>query len=1037
MKSNLISTKYFTFIICLFFTFISFANLNAQKIKVFILAGQSNMQGQGDILPAGSVGTLSHFMDDGGDEEFEYIRDENSNWATREDVWVRFDNEDGDFINGDLAIGYGADANKIGPELGFGHLLGEDSDDQILIIKTCWGGKSLAVDFRPPSSGGAVGPYYTQMISDISTAINNIGQEFPEYDNQEIEIAGFCWFQGWNDGEEEAFLNEYEENVKNLITDVRSDLGMPNLPFVIGLTGNGGFELDPSDAWVQSLQTILVPAQINAAESTDLSNVKFAETRNFWKEADQSPEPDFVHHWRNNGESFLRIGIELGEQMISLLGTNDGNENSSDVFPASGYGFNYFPTDFVADNSFGAGYSFYSAVWPFMEQYPGFENFQVGQGTWVSPQGSDDTPSDFYNTIEGGLGWWGDTRFGTTTPKFIMGGVAHSFDAAANGPGAGSSDTRFDGHRDWDTPGGKYGVAQLSPNLLWAPDGLNMEQGSNGEFLGYGYHPLPLTDPMEITNGVEWATGNQCWTLFMNSTNFKGPAAFFIPTFWAATVVGNQEYEGQFLDTKSSDPNLSFAQEFSASPAIVGVDDIGDIYTRILPPVYPKTNGNSSEVMRDISIYSKSAKWNEVESWFNGGPTPSTQLQSSGTLKVNFNLDNSDPEPVNAAVWSDEGPLVDAPMNQSEYANVKMSVDKKVGIFEWDTDFIEEVDNGFIMPEFYKLTDNNEWEVTPIENVPASSGLLDNTPEISGNNENLSYITPLEPDCHLFGTDNPWNSPGPVAGPFSVMIGDGTELTYYWYLFKDQPSIIQANLPEEMRGNLQERVELIHANWKHTDEYLDAPSGGNLVSIDNNLIVTPPRGMEIGYVPIVSRQELATSVLPITLESFEVSRRKDYVQLEWSTADEINNSHFDIERSQDGSIFKRIGTKKGADNSNALQSYNSTDELPNNGRNYYRLKQVDFDGRYTYSDIKMVNFTKTITFEVHPNPSSQFISIQSNEDYESIEIIDVNGKVVLQHKGETSQISLNSIHSGIYYIKLLDSYMNQIAVEKLVVAKAN
>ncbi len=696
------------------------------------------------------------------------------------------------------------------------------------------------------------------MISDINTAINNIGTEFPQYTGGNIEIAGFCWFQGWNDAEETAYLNEYEQNLINLVNDVRTDLNVPDLPIVVGLTGNGGNTIDPFDTWVQSLQTILVPAQISAVENGGLSTINYADTRDFWREANESPEPDFVHHWRNNAESYLRIGHEFGLKTIELLGSS----NAGNVFPASGYGFNYFYKDFVSDNSFGAGYSFYAAVWPLVGAYPGYENYQSGVGTWVTPQETPNMPADFYNTIEGGLGWWGDTRFGTDIPKFIMGGVAHSFDAAANGPGTGSTDHLPDGHRDWSTAVGKYGAAQLSPNLLWPPDGLMMEEGSNGEFLGYGYHPLPLTDPMDVTNGVDWTTGNQCWTLFMNTSNFKGPVAFFIPTFWAATILNDPSYEGLFLDSRPSNPNLSFAQEYSASPALIGTDNVGETYARIIPPRYPKTTANSSELLRDISVYSYDAKWNAVENWFNGGAVPPTELQASGTIQTNFDLDNANPEPVNAAIYGMDGSTVDADINQSAYSSVKMSADGKAGLFEWDTNVINEMDNSFIMPEYYKLNQSNEWDAVAESSVPASSGLLAEAPPITPRNE-LAYITPLEPDCHLFGTSNPWNTPGPAgpaAGPFTVSVSDGTRLTYYWYRFIDQPAIIHANLPQAMRQNLQQRVEMIHSNWSHTDNYLADPSGGTLVGLDPNLLVTPPAGMEIGYVPIVTRQELDPTV---------------------------------------------------------------------------------------------------------------------------------------------------------------------------------
>ena len=174
-----------------------------------------------------------------------------------------------------------------------------------------------------------------------------------------------------------------------------------------------------------------------------------------------------------------------------------GITTNAQIVNANRSGFTWISTEQVTDNTLGAGYTLYSAAWPTYDNYPGSSNFQMGlAGCWLTTQRTGTEPDQFYTTIEGGLGWWGDTRFGRKVPKFIMGGVSHNFFAWANGPGAGRSNNLPNGQRDWSTPGGKYGVAQLSNTLLWAPDGLNMAQGLNGELLGYGYTPLPLTDPL-------------------------------------------------------------------------------------------------------------------------------------------------------------------------------------------------------------------------------------------------------------------------------------------------------------------------------------------------------------------------------------------------------------------------------------------------------------------------------------------------------------------------------------------------------------
>ena len=153
-----------------------------------------------------------------------------------------------------------------------------------------------------------------------------------------------------------------------------------------------------------------------------------------------------------------------------------------------------------------------------------------------------------------------------------------------------------------------------------------------------------------------------------------------------------------------------------------------------------------------------------------------------------------------------------------------------------------------------KLESDNLWYPIDASDVPSSTDLKVTSVPRSIRNES-TYLTPMEPDCQWQDPNSAWRSPGPAAGPFKVDIGDGSTLSYYWYKFIDQPSIIQANLPESLRNKMQERVELIHTHWKHTDEYMAAPDIGNLATLDPAIIVEPPAGMEIGYVPIVTRQK--------------------------------------------------------------------------------------------------------------------------------------------------------------------------------------
>jgi hypothetical protein len=515
----------------------------------------------------------------------------------------------------------------------------------------------------------------------------------------------------------------------------------------------------------------------------------------------------------------------------------------------------------------GSGFSFYAAVYPMYEQYPGPRKFQSGLvSTWFGAYNPVET--GIYTDIEGGLGWWGDTRFGTATPKFIMGGVANGFAQWANGVGAGSGPTIDGVRRDWSVPGGKYGNAQLSNSVLWPPDGLNMEQGAKGEFLGYGYRSLPITDYMPTTYGVNMSTGNHCWTLFLNTTNFKGPIAFIIPTFWTETALHDPSLEGIFLDQNPNAQN-HLAIEFAQSPVKIAEDN-GITYARTLPLTYPVSNDSTAYLARDFkSYFAVSSQWNAVENWFNGGQVAPTKFQHNEMEDVKFDMGPIRPD------WHDmdihiEGngvkAQVETGMNGSAYtgtngfAHMTMSSDSSAGGFLFDITKVKKKNGMFELPAYYKLDQKNDpnWQAIDESQVPAATGLQTNGPTGDPRPE-ISYLTPMEADCHHQDPNGPWNSPGPSAGPYTSYLGDGTKVTYYWYKFIDQPAMIYANLPAAMRLKIQARVEKMHKHWLSTDEYIPNLTGGKLVGLDAGQIVSPPAGMEIGYVPIVTRQELGVS----------------------------------------------------------------------------------------------------------------------------------------------------------------------------------
>lgn len=248
--------------------------LEAKPLKVFILAGQSNMQGHAETRTFEVIG-----LDPKTAPLLDAMTNANGSPVVCEDVWISSLGSAPEERHGQLTAGYGAAGRglKIGPEFTFGITMHELLGEPILIIKTAWGGKSIHTDFRPPSAGpyvfneqqlanfkkqnkdlgqirqektAATGHYYRLMIEHVQKVLSDIGEVVPNYDAEAgYELAGFVWFQGWNDmvdggtypnRYEAGGYDQYSEVLTHFIRDVRKDLKSPELKFVIGVMGAGG-----------------------------------------------------------------------------------------------------------------------------------------------------------------------------------------------------------------------------------------------------------------------------------------------------------------------------------------------------------------------------------------------------------------------------------------------------------------------------------------------------------------------------------------------------------------------------------------------------------------------------------------------------------------------------------------------------------------------------------------------------------------------------------------------------------------------------
>ena len=290
-------------------------------VKIFILAGESNMNGKGTVSPSTTPGTLDYITLPANDPsgKYQFLKD-GASYATRADVGIRGLVFSGAPNPGNLTINYGGNASGlIGPELGFGHVIGDAFENKVLIVEVGVDGTTLGGSFCPPSSrigepepevAGDKGFYYNEIIR----LVNEAKAAFPG----NWEIAGLGWHQGWNDRVNADFSAAYEVNMANFITDIRNDLATPNLPVVIASAA-----MD----WNYGYSEVEL-AQLKMADATAYpafaGNVAVVDTRQpydglqFWDASFNSPANE-GYHWNRSGKAFLHIGMAMGDAMTSLV----------------------------------------------------------------------------------------------------------------------------------------------------------------------------------------------------------------------------------------------------------------------------------------------------------------------------------------------------------------------------------------------------------------------------------------------------------------------------------------------------------------------------------------------------------------------------------------------------------------------------------------------------------------------------------------------------------------------------------------------
>ena len=351
-SSDIYPMRFMSFLVALVFPLL-LASADEVPVKVFILAGQSNMEGKAQNKLLDYQATAPETKD-----HFAHLRKDDK-WIERDDVLINYLGR-----HGKLTVGYGS-KDRTGVELEFGTVMGDHFDEPVLLIKTAWGGHSLFRNFRPPSAGlpsdealekeleearkvveknnekhnrdnglptmdeikGKYGVSYREMLKEVRETLEKSESLFPELKGRKFEITGLVWFQGWNDQYGGA-ENEYASNMAHFIRDVRRDLQAPAMPVVIGVMGQNGSKE------AKGAMKVIQEAQLGIEKLPEFEgNVKAVRTDVLVDQAAEKIYPDWkkdVPAWEKVGSDhgyhylgsaiwFNRMGRAFGEAMLELL----------------------------------------------------------------------------------------------------------------------------------------------------------------------------------------------------------------------------------------------------------------------------------------------------------------------------------------------------------------------------------------------------------------------------------------------------------------------------------------------------------------------------------------------------------------------------------------------------------------------------------------------------------------------------------------------------------------------------------------------
>lgn len=615
------------------------------------------------------------------------------------------------------------------------------------------------------------------------------------------------------------------------------------------------------------------------------------------------------------GESFLRYADEAGTPYTapaaapasaSPAASSGGGSGSLPELRGGLHGYISMYTP-PAPPAFTLGAGYYVPCWPLTARP--HRSFQIGlPGMWFTPENSDvDFPllpkgtqardnwpecaptwKDHFQTIEGSMGSWTSTQFPTATAKYALNGTGDGYTLMLSSPGWSFTSTPLPPH--------KMGIVQVSNRLLVVPDGMPFRPGTCGPLFGTTWTALPLGTPAPGAGPDHPPTGEQAWTLFLASETFKGPVVFWLPQYWSAIGRGYPPAHGRTMDTRpckaaggsmeAAETPCFVAGDSPYAPAHAGAaggaggaaavaDHVRDgapagrTFVRVPQLRFPVDAHGWTDMMVDFVQLGEAALARAVRAWLDAGagaraPFPSGAFAPEGVHRprcdasgegLGFDCAAGGPESARRKIAGLDGIV-------KRCASAGSS--NSFGL-QWSPEAVAAGAAGGLiaLPDIYmrapatlaggSASDKDIY--LPVSHADAPRALLDATFARKLPRDGIAYTTPTD-------AGSCWHTPGPVAGPFRTRLADGSVAEYFWYRFDQQPTLVAraAEVPSADVARMQRFAEAVHANWPITGrDYMPPPQGraGPLAALDDGLIVQPPPGLEIGFVPIVTKQYYA------------------------------------------------------------------------------------------------------------------------------------------------------------------------------------